>query len=385
MSKETVKNFSFISFLSTFGFGFSNPIAILFFMAKGFTVFEAGLILAVMNLACAMFEIPTGAFADSYGRRRSAIVGYLLHIVFILAIVLSNNLTLLLLASILEGAAIAFESGAMESWAYDRLKEKKAQGLSLSMFSNSRVAVNAAMLLSAIAGGFAGSISLALPFIFGIPVYLACIYYVFKLQEKPMRKNFLSVEKQLFIKASNAFDHITSSRKLLSLFASVFLLGLGLYPIFIGWQPAFKELLGFGPAEMGFFFAAISIFAMGGNKLAERFGKSKFSLTISLFAIAAAAFLAGFLWAPLATLIAYLLMELAYGASGPITSDILHKNAISDRRATIASMQGLARNLGFGVAGLLFFMLSSIPLATTWMLSSICIFLAAFIVWKNEL
>ena len=74
-----------------------------------------------LELAILIFEVPTGAFADTYGRRRSVIVGFLLigagfsfeGAVPVFAAVLT--------AQLVWGVGYTFISGALQAWIADEL------------------------------------------------------------------------------------------------------------------------------------------------------------------------------------------------------------------------------------------------------------------------
>jgi len=51
------------------------PFEVLYFLGIGFNLFQVGLITSAALLSTFIFEIPTGAVADLYGRKVSSIVG----------------------------------------------------------------------------------------------------------------------------------------------------------------------------------------------------------------------------------------------------------------------------------------------------------------------
>ena len=84
------------------------------------------LIGSVLELTVFLFEIPTGIVADLYSRRRSVIVGMAL---FGVGFVLEGALPVfatMLLAQVVWGLGVTFESGAVDAWVSDELGEHNA-------------------------------------------------------------------------------------------------------------------------------------------------------------------------------------------------------------------------------------------------------------------
>jgi len=84
------------------------------------------LIGSALELTVFLFEIPTGIVADLYSRRRSVIIGMVL---FGAGFILEGALpifTTMLLAQVLWGLGVTFESGAIDAWVSDEMGADKA-------------------------------------------------------------------------------------------------------------------------------------------------------------------------------------------------------------------------------------------------------------------
>ena len=57
-----------------------EPFLILVYLQMGLSFFEIGLLIGFRELAVNVMEIPSGAIADVYGRRRSMITSFLAYI-----------------------------------------------------------------------------------------------------------------------------------------------------------------------------------------------------------------------------------------------------------------------------------------------------------------
>jgi MFS family permease len=115
-----------------FIFGFTSmimPFMIIYFINKGFSFFEISLITSALGIGMFLFEIPTGAFADSYSRKYSLIIGFVIICIFSALIPSTNNLYLLILFWGFMGIGLTFVSGAEEAWVIDNLNHFNREDL----------------------------------------------------------------------------------------------------------------------------------------------------------------------------------------------------------------------------------------------------------------
>lgn len=91
------------------------PFEVLYFLGIGFNLFQVGLITSAALLSTFIFEIPTGAVADLYGRKVSSIVGYFLAALVMISIFFTKNLYLIIGIYFFLGFARTFISGAQEA------------------------------------------------------------------------------------------------------------------------------------------------------------------------------------------------------------------------------------------------------------------------------
>ena len=72
-----------------------EPFLILVFLEKGLTFFQIGLLVAFREVAINLFEIPSGAVADLWGRRRAMIVSFSAYIASFVIFALARDLPML--------------------------------------------------------------------------------------------------------------------------------------------------------------------------------------------------------------------------------------------------------------------------------------------------
>jgi MFS family permease len=121
---------SFIAFRIFFNSRFYYPIFTILFLDFGLTLDQFALLNAAWAAAIVLLEVPSGALADTIGRRKLLVITGILMVIEIalLCFVPLGNVSLLfavfMVNRILSGAAEAAASGADEAIAYDSLKKE---------------------------------------------------------------------------------------------------------------------------------------------------------------------------------------------------------------------------------------------------------------------
>jgi len=82
-----------------------------------------------MPLTGLLFEVPTGAIADIYGRKFSVLLGYAIEGIGYLSLFFIQDFYAVLLAFAIIGFGTTFSSGAKEAWITDLIKGKKGKYL----------------------------------------------------------------------------------------------------------------------------------------------------------------------------------------------------------------------------------------------------------------
>lgn len=173
--------------------GFILPVYVLYFRYYQVTLFEVALLAVVFEAAVLVSEIPTGLFADRYGRKLSVSIGFFLFAVSGLVFILFRNLTGFIMAEILFGIAEAFISGAGEALAVDSIREPDKGPMLRKIFtlrSRIRIAVITVFMISA---GYLFSLNISITFypvlIGGAGGLLASFFFVSERREqKPGEK-----------------------------------------------------------------------------------------------------------------------------------------------------------------------------------------------------
>ena len=99
-----------------------DPFLILVFREKGLSFFQIGILIGFREVCTNLFEIPSGALADLYGRRRAMIFSFCAYIVSFAIFAQSESLFLLFGAMFFFGLGDAFRSGTHKAMIFDWLR-----------------------------------------------------------------------------------------------------------------------------------------------------------------------------------------------------------------------------------------------------------------------
>src|SRR5262249_32782340 len=149
-----------------------GPTYAMFLIGRGLDLVHVNLVLAVYLLVTCLFEVPTGAVADVFGRKGSFILSCLIRAMAFGRDYLSNSFAEFLVAEFIDAIGTTLATGAFDAWAVDGMREEGDQRQPDRVFAR-------AMMLSqafAIVGGFSAAQlaqhDIALPWLMGTSGFL---------------------------------------------------------------------------------------------------------------------------------------------------------------------------------------------------------------------
>ena len=364
------------------------PVLAVLFLDLGLTLDQFVLLNLIWAATIFLFEVPSGALADTVGRRPLLITAAVLMVMEMLCLLLAprNGGTLLfglcILNRVLSGLSEACASGADEALAYDSLKESgredawdrtlatvmrwRSVGFVIAMITGGLI-YDPTVLNKVLPDGFklTESISHRLPVALVLCQGIACVFITLRMVEPPRAGS-----DELGNSCKNAFRlTLQTARWVFTNPHTLVIVVLGLsidsiarnlatinssYYVLIQLPEWSFGFIGASIGLLGWFVPAIA------KKLNDRFG------TLTNLGIAAVVTLIGLTavsqaWPIFGLLPAMLLMTML-GFLGFTISRALHREADSSKRATVLSVKGLAFNLGYGLFSLGFSrLLASFP------------------------
>ena len=114
------------------------PFFMLAMLEKGLSFFQFGLLIGFRELCINLFEIPSGAVADLYGRRRSMIFSFVCYCISFVIFALSSQLLHLFCAAFLFALGEAFRTGTHKAIIFDYLLTHHLEDKRLKVYGFTR-------------------------------------------------------------------------------------------------------------------------------------------------------------------------------------------------------------------------------------------------------
>jgi len=107
--------FYLASYLSSSLGAVFGALFIVYLLSINFVPAQIGLLLGAQRIAILVSEVPTGIFADKFGRKKSILLSFFFSAALSIFWLFTKNFSTLLVISALSGIAFTFQSGAKES------------------------------------------------------------------------------------------------------------------------------------------------------------------------------------------------------------------------------------------------------------------------------
>lgn len=358
------------------------PILAIFFLDLGLTLDQFVMLNFIWAATIFLLEVPSGAFADTLGRKRLLVAAAAIMVVEMAILLVAPKdggwllLVLCAINRLLSGASEAAASGADEAIAYDSLPEENRESAWDDVLATTMRWQAAGFLIAMSLGGLLYDPSWfnrLVPEKFSIPIEIAhrlpmalvflqaivCLVITLRLEEaRPKPGNTAERCRSAFKLTLRTAKRAFTTRNI----AVILIGGLLIDSVIRNFATITSEYYRLIEVPEWAFGLIGSVIAIGNwfvPAIAKRINHRFQALTT--LAIAAGVALVGLLalapaWPWLGLIPAVLLMSLL-GLVGFTVSRFLHSVAESDQRATLLSVKGLAFNLGYGAYSLGFSLL----------------------------
>lgn len=117
---------------------FFEPFLILFFLEKGLSFSQIGVLYAVREISRNILEIPAGVFADMFGKRRSMIYSFVFYIASFMVFYQSRQFLIFIIAMLLYALGDSFRTGTHKAMIFDYLKLKNRSHQKTQYYGHTR-------------------------------------------------------------------------------------------------------------------------------------------------------------------------------------------------------------------------------------------------------
>lgn len=202
---KTIKNVR-VSYIYSFiaSFDFTDAIWVLYLAFRGMSLFEIGLLEGIFHITSLLFEMPTGAIADTFGRKRAIILGRIAAIASGLLLFFGRDFFVFALAMILSAMSFNLNSGSEDALVYDSLKKNKLEELFLKINGRRGFLLNLGCALGALIGGFISDNHFDLLYLFvcaarAVALIVALFFEEVEASEKEERVTVLETFKRAVV------------------------------------------------------------------------------------------------------------------------------------------------------------------------------------------
>lgn len=379
--QKTVRLYYGLRAIGAFGYGAVMATYVQFLRARGLNPGEVHMLAAAFYTIQLFAEVPTGAFADRYGRKIAFILSCLLMFLSKVLYIFGHSFTWFLVAEVISGLGLSFSTGAIQAWFVDRVrklygdredKEKKLRQLRVEVFARENMLRNALLAIAALGCSRLAEYSLVAPWVVSaICLFLATILSYYLLTPD---KRAVPLSSAIFRRNAQLDDGVS----IVWLNGPILLLmTMGILQSFtqqvanINWQPYLQSFL-LRPRELGYAFTYILGTQLLGSLIAPRLAKLPLRENL-LLSIVQIAFGFGIMCTVMCRSLAGALVFLgvysvARGLFLPLKDAYLHEHIADDtKRATVASFEALARHVGAVIGSLVAgFLVEHYSMAAAW-------------------
>ncbi len=117
---------------------FFDPFIILIFREAGLSFLQIGFLYSIRDVATNLLEIPTGVFADAFGRRKSMVMAFIAYLISFGIFYICTDFALYALAMLLFAFGEAFRSGTHKALILEHLKISGREDEKVSYYGRTR-------------------------------------------------------------------------------------------------------------------------------------------------------------------------------------------------------------------------------------------------------
>lgn len=358
--------------------GIVGSTYILYFYNQGLSKLQTNIISAVFSITVFMMEIPSGAYCDRFGSRKTLLYAGITLSLSMLLFYIGGNIFILAIAQLLWGASFAFESGSSQAWVINKLQLKK-EALD-KMFAQSQKINSISMIIGGLIGAYLATKELR--YIWILPMFLGLVYVLFVsiyVYDNKLIKNektdFTTGISDLKKNTKLGFNTIQKSKSLKKLIIFNLVISFSFSPLFVYWSPYISSLTNEGIWILGWMWVLIKVMNIIGNMVLDKYCFKRDRnrvLAGSLLILSGAVTTAGMSDNFIYVVCMFLLFELLLGIIKPIQRAYINEYIVDDIRATLVSFDSMFGRIGSFLSLIIMGYLGDMfSMGLTWMIAGV--------------
>lgn len=340
--KKNIKNDYLYRFFSSFDI--TSAIWVLYLGYKGMNLAQIGLLEGIFHITGFLSEIPTGALADLFGRRKSMIIGRMTSLLSAIIMLFSNSFIGFAIGFILSVWGYNLNSGSEEALVYDTLKTLNKEDEYLRINGRLNLIIEVSKGLAVFIGGLLSQIDFAISYVVAIIIGICSLTISFNFTEVQVIDEY---QERITVvdHFKNSISILKGNKKLLNIlifFPIIYTFSAIIY--FYGQQ--FLSDMSYSRISISIIFLFNGVVSALGAILSDRIYKRYKSLG----------------WVLITVIISLLIISMGYVTKGlsilvllsigfltailqPISSKLINSMVESKQRATIISVESMFYSL----------------------------------------
>lgn len=330
-------------------FAFFVPIVVLFWQDNGLNMTNIMLLQSIYAIIVVILEIPTGYFADIYGRKKSLVISsfFLFSSIFVYGT--GTHFFQFLIAEMFWAIANSLISGSDSALVYDTLIDLKREKEYKKIWGHSIFLSLITLGIANILGGFIGNINYRWTFYLMLPFLALVIPISFSLKEPKRHK--LIIKKGYLIELIKIIKYsLIENQKLRWLIIYSGIAYAFNQSALWFYQPYFS-LSGLNIIHFGFIFASFQIIAAVSSKISykleEKLGQRYSLIMLTIFIGTSYLLMSHFVF--LFSFTFAFLQQFSRGFYKVVINDYINKLTSSNIRATILSIKSMISQLIYAI------------------------------------
>src|SRR5437773_4832555 len=300
---------------------FLAPVYPLFLLSRGLDLLQINLTLAIYLITVFVFEVPTGALADTAGRRFCFVLGCATRTAAFLLYSRTRSFADCAVAEFIDAVGTTLVSGALEAWAVDGVQAEGDGRRMEGLFSRAAIIGRTFLMVGAVGCGYLAERDLRYPWLAAAAMFAATgVAGAVLMHETRHASRASRARRSVGRTVLDGLGLVRRSPVLLLLCTLALGSAFAAFPISMYWQPRLQALAGGQLRVMGWIVALLALASMAGSALVprvvRRFARESVLFAAMLWRGAMVATLAGA--ASLSPALAGLLLqETAFGGVDP--------------------------------------------------------------------
>lgn len=324
--------------LDHFAFGLTIPISVVWQLSRGINLGQVGIVTAIMTIAMVLTDIPTGIFADKFGRKCSLILSSLMLSLSTGIFFLSKTFVEFIIYAVVAAIGWSLLSGAEEAYVYETsLADKTIYRRAISNVSiiDESFTVLGLVFSSLLVKLFSMKTTIAI----SASLLLASFLLAFLLLREPSQKKSVNPKALHIVTDLNKFIRSNKALAVLMLVFAIYYEGGRLI-----WQPQLVNN-GLKIASLGLVFAFFKLFSVAGSFAIKHREPTNFKLELTTAGIILAiSFGLSSINSLLVIVIGLSIYSFIENYTRVLQSDYLNK-VVKTNRATFLSLNNIVRNV----------------------------------------